>query len=80
MNRRNAEHYLYAEQLRMESGAALAVGGVIVHELTKIARLPDLVPMSTTPPTKDGELAGMEGALGIPISESGADDNCDCEK
>ncbi len=80
LNRRNAEHYLYAEQLRTESGAALAVGGVIVHELTKIARLPDLVPMSTTPPTKDGELAGMEGALGIPISESGADDNCDCEK
>lgn len=79
LDKRNAEHYWYAQDLRPEYGGGFwgdtgAVLGVLVHQASKVVRAIPFVPSPTTPPSWQNFAWGITGALN-PLPP-----NCDCSK
>jgi RHS repeat-associated protein len=75
LNKRDAEHFLYAEKLTQDFGGGafgkvMSAGGVFVHEFTKVVRLGDSIPATTSPPTQWSFKAGWDGAMGNSTNES----------
>lgn len=80
LDKRNAEHYLYAQQLRSDWGGrffwggVVAVLGVLGHQVGKVARVGPNIPFPTSPPSWQDFAWGITGAL------NPAPPNCGCDK
>jgi RHS repeat-associated protein len=67
LNQRDAEHYLYAQDLRSDAGGGIigglyATGGVLVHQSWKLVRAIPFTPWLTTPPSWQNFAWGITGA------------------
>ena len=77
LDKRDAEHYWYAQELRSDCssgfwGDVVAVSGVLVHQGWKLIRSIPIVPYPTTPPSWQNFAYGITGALN-PVPP-----NCGC--